>query len=175
MDSVFSLRKPDEKCLTEIRAYRQEFLDTGDEFHGDCALRHFDDPAEWLKYNPALENHEITESSWSDFDQYLFFRESDGHVVGMINYRRTEDRKLADYAGEIGFSVRPSERGKGYAKAMLKNILAKCAERGIQSTILTCNGENDASKRTILACGGTFERISTEDEHTERYVIKTTA
>ena len=90
----------------------------------------------------------------------------------MINYRRTDDEKLADYAGEIGFSVRPAERKKGYAKAMLKCCLEKCAARGIGSVILTCHRENEASKKTIVACGGTFERVSVEDENIERYLLR---
>jgi predicted acetyltransferase len=174
MNHEFTMIKPDERYLDEIRAYRQSFLDAGDEFHGDCALQHFDDPLEWLKYNRSLENHERMESSWITFDQYLYIRKSDEHIVGMINYRRTDDEKLADYAGEIGFSVRPTERNKGYAKAMLKSCLGKCSDRGISSVTLTCNRENMASKKAIIACGGTFERNSTEDENIERYTLRTT-
>ncbi len=172
MKDEFLLIKPDEKYLTDILAYRQEFLDAGDEFHGDCALRHFNDPNEWLKYNRSLENHEMTGSSWIEFDQYIMIRKSDERVVGMINYRSTNDEKLADYAGEIGFSVRPFERNKGYAKAMLKSCIKKCSEHGIRSAVLTCNKDNIASKKTIIACGGIFERNSIVNPNTERYIIQ---
>lgn len=172
MNVEFILLKPDEKYIDDISAYRNEFISSGDEFHGDCALHHFDDLLEWLKYNHSLENHEITGSSWIEFDQYIYIRKNDDRIVGMINYRRTNDVKLADYAGEIGFSVRPSERNKGYAKAMLKHCLEKCAERGINRAILTCSKENIASKKTIIACGGTFERISFEDANIERYMLR---
>lgn len=174
MKQAFTLIKPDEKYLAEICAYRQEFIDAGSEFHGDCALQHFDDPMEWLRYNRSLENHEIAESSWTEFDQYIYVRADDGRVVGMINYRSTSDEKFADYAGKIGFSVRPSERKKGYAKTMLKCCLEKCSARGISSVVLTCSKENKASRRTIIACGGTFERPSTDDENIERYILRTT-
>lgn len=139
------LLKPDAKYAEEIRSYRQEFIDSGDEFHGDCALEHFDDPLAWLSYNRALENREIAESSWRAFDQYLCVRPDDGRVVGMINYHRTDDEKLGEYAGEIGFSVRPSERRKGCAKVMLNGCLSICAARGIESAVLTCNRANQAS------------------------------
>ena len=64
INSELILMKPDERYLDEVRAYRQAFMDAGDELHGDCALAHFEDPLEWLKYNRSLENHEIEESSW---------------------------------------------------------------------------------------------------------------
>ncbi len=174
MDTGLHLVKPAAEYAEEIRAYRQEFMDTGGEFHGDCALQHFDDPLSWLSYNRALENHEIAASSWTAYDQYLCVRADDERVVGMINFRRTDDAALGEYAGEIGFSVRPSERRKGYAKAMLKECLSKCAARGIESAVLTCNRANQASRRTILACGGAFERNAHGDEGMERYLLKTT-
>ena len=91
----------------------------------------------------------------------------------MINYRRADtDEKLADYAGNIGYAVRPSERKKGYAKAMLKNCLDKCYERGIGEMIISCDKDNDVSKRTINACGGIFERFSVEVKNTERYIVR---
>jgi len=171
MNCDFSLVKPDETYLTAIGEYRRDFIASGDALgHGDCALQHFDDLAEWLAYNRALENHENFESSWKEFDQYLYVRKGDGRVIGMINYRRADnDEKLADYAGEIGYAVRPSERGKGHAKAMLAQCLARCFECGIAEIVIACNKDNTASKRVIAACGGVFERGSAEDQGVERY------
>ena len=172
MNADFVLKKPDVQDLDELWAYRDEFLRAGDEFHGDCALARFDDLQQWLDYNRALENHEIPETSWTAFDQYLYIRTGDNRIVGMINYRRTDDAELLRNAGEIGFSVRPSERNKGYAKAMLRRCLEICAQRGIRSAILTCNKENIASAKTIRACGGLCERVSPEETGMERYIIQ---
>jgi len=174
MNNAFILTKPHEKYFPAIQSYKQDFLDSGDELgHGDCALQHIDDLSAWLSYNRALENHENAESSWTAFDQYLYVRQSDGCVVGMINYRRADnDAQLADYAGNMGYAVRPSERRKGYAKAMLKACLNQCFERGIDDIVIACDKSNDASKRLIMACGGVFERFSVEDADAERYILK---
>ena len=55
-------------------------------------------------------------------------------------------------------STLPSERGKGYAKEMLRQNLDHCRRRGLDRVLVTCNRDNTASERTILANGGVFER-----------------
>ena len=51
--------------------------------------------------------------------------------------------------GDIGYSVCPSERRKGYATKMLKYALEVCKELGMKSVILGCYKSNIASSKTI--------------------------
>lgn len=46
---------------------------------------------------------------------YLAAREKDDRLVGIMDFRRRLNQNLLNYGGNIGYSVRPSERGKGYA------------------------------------------------------------
>ena len=46
---------------------------------------------------------------------YLAAREKDDRLVGIMDFRRKLNQNLLNYGGNIGYSVRPSERGKGYA------------------------------------------------------------
>ena len=46
---------------------------------------------------------------------YLAVREKDDRLVGIMDFRRRLNPYLLNYGGNIGYSVRPSERGKGYA------------------------------------------------------------
>ncbi len=39
-----------------------------------------------------------------------------GRALGFLNLRLRLNEGLQNYAGHIGYSIRPSERGKGYAK-----------------------------------------------------------
>ena len=57
---------------------------------------------------------------------------------------------------------------------MLKMGLSKCKALGIDRVLVTCNNDNEGSRRLILKNGGTYESVvydSTEDEYVERYWI----
>ena len=61
---------------------------------------------------------------------------------------------LQEYGGHIGYAVRPSERRKGYATAMLRLALQYCADLGIDAVHLGCYADNLPSIRTIERCDG---------------------
>lgn len=55
--------------------------------------------------------------------------------------------------------MRPSERGKGYAKEMLRLNLQNAKAMSIDKLLVTCNVRNGASEKTILANGGIYEKM----------------
>ncbi len=78
-------------------------------------------------------------------------------MVGVIQVRHRLNENLLNYNGHIGYAVRPGWRGKGIAKWMLRQVLHKCKGIGLDRVLITCDRENEASRRTIEACGGVFE------------------
>ena len=80
-----------------------------------------------------------------------------GRALGFLNLRLRLNEDLLNYAGHIGYSIRPSERGKGYAKEALRQGLQVAKEKNIKKTLVTCSVNNPASRAVILANGGIFE------------------
>ena len=62
-----------------------------------------------------------------------------------------------NFGGHIGYWVRPSERGRGYGKLMLRLALPKARRLGIHNALVTCDLGNTASRKVIEANGGVFK------------------
>ena len=90
--------------------------------------------------------------------------DSDGRVLGIASLRHRLTEHLLHEGGHIGYSVRPTERNKGYGTRMCAMVLEKCREMGIMRVLITCDKDNVASARVIQKNGGVLENetISTE-------------
>lgn len=80
----------------------------------------------------------------------------DGILLGEIHIRHRLTPQLENYGGHIGYLVRPSQRGKGYATKMLALIMEKARAIGLKRVMLTCDPGNIASARVIQKNGGTL-------------------
>jgi predicted acetyltransferase len=94
-------------------------------------------------------------------------------VVAVSNLRHSLNDRLRHEGGHIGYGVRPSARGSGFATAILRHTLEKAREKGIQDALVTCNRDNVASARTIMRNGGVLvsEGPLENGDILQRYVI----
>ncbi len=168
------LIEPTAEYSRQIQAYRQAFLDSGDSMDGTSGLRKFEDPLEWLDFLAKHKDPKTLPGGRVPATQFIFVREEDRKIVGMIDIRIHLSEYLEKFGGHIGYSVVPDERRKGYATKMLKAALPVCRELGITKVLVTCIQGNEGSKRTILNNGGVYESTVYEpDEQVEleRYWI----
>lgn len=112
--------------------------------------------------NYKFENYEQQETPCF---QYLLIRKSDNKMVGAVSIRPYLTKRLNDdFGGNIGDSIRPTERRKGYGTQALKLAIEKCKELNpaIKKIVLGCYKYNIGSKKCIIKNGGVLvdEKIS---------------
>ena len=166
------LVKPNLAMEAEILLYREAMQAAGSSMDGTGTLRNGISVGEWLEGNQRMENPETLPPNMVEAEQFVYVRKSDGRIVGMIQFRHTLNDYLATYGGHIGYSVRPDERKKGYARRMLADCLRYCKAFGLTRVLITCLVENEGSRRTMLANGGVYENTvhyAPEQVDLERY------
>ena len=61
---------------------------------------------------------------------------------------------LINIGGNIGYIIRPSDRGKGCATIQLQLLLEKAKDLGLDRVLVTCRENNIGSKKIIEKCLG---------------------
>ncbi|GGD84379.1 GNAT family N-acetyltransferase [Paenibacillus nasutitermitis] len=84
-------------------------------------------------------------------------------LVGAVNIRHRLNGKLLSSGGHIGYGIRPSERRKGYAGAILTEALNITRALGLSKVLVVCDQGNIGSEKTIIKYGGQLESEFTED------------
>ncbi len=170
------LRKPSREYAEQIMDYRREFLENGSSMDGCGSLRKCETAEGWLARTEQMSRPETCPKEYAVSTQYIAVRESDDRLVGMIQLRYDINHPILSlYGGHIGYSVRPSERRKGYAKEMLQQCLEKAKDAGLARVMISCDRSNLGSERTILANGGVFQcevTVEGEDEPIKRFWIE---
>ena len=150
------LLRPSAEDAERIAEYRAEFpsdrmrvtLDP-DRIPGLDYLEAYDSVQDWLRFCETMAG----KISW-----FMAVRKDDEKIVGFCCLRHglEYDDDDIEFASHIGYSIRPSERGKGYAKEQLRLALIEAKALGLQRVRIVCRDCNIGSIRTIMANGGVF-------------------
>ena len=158
--------------------YINEFKEYGSEVNGSGSLDSFLEESTYEKWLEKILSYidiaNIPEPKVPDLT-YFYVRESDDRIIGMINIRLALNDFLRKEAGHIGYSVRPTERRKGYATDMLEEGLKVLERIGINEVLVSCDKDNPASAGVIKKCGGQLKEefySQNFDETLQMYVIK---
>jgi predicted acetyltransferase len=122
----------------------------------DCLLR--GTATDWL--GPAS----------ADFDDYVtarvgvrtrwgvpstvFWYVAGEYYIGTLVIRHELTPDLAEAGGHVGYHVVAPWRRQGHATRMLAAGLAECRRLGLDRVLLTCDADNEPSRKVILANGG---------------------
>ena len=149
------LVNPTMEYKEQVMNYRKTFLEEKESFDGCAGLEECETYEEWIDFEKRLSKK--YQEEYVPSTVFLAIRELDNKLIGMIDFRHELKDFLFNYGGNIGYSVIPSERRKGYAKEMLRLMLDYCKQKGVARVLLACDKENIASKKTIIANGGVLE------------------
>ncbi len=99
----------------------------------------------------------------------------DGYFIGTFNIRHRMNWHLEKWGGHINFIIRPSMRGKGFAKKILQKGMPFASHLGIDKALITLDPENKAAIRVVEFCGGVFEDETSKSDkfpHRLRYWLE---
>ena len=162
--------------------YKEQLFEMLTEWKNDIIVNHTDmspwkiwqnDFHDFDNYLKNLDTNEETKNGWVP-DSTLFCLDKDRNIfVGAVNIRHYLNDELLKTGGHIGDGIRPSERRKGYATAMIALALDECKKLGINKVLICCDKNNIGSAKTIIRNGGVLENEVEEDGHIEqRYWIQ---
>jgi len=171
--ATIELIEPDGQYKQAVLEYRDEFIANGEVIHGSGGLDHIDTFEQWMQKARNDKHPNTVEEGRVPATQFVAVRKLDGQIVGMIQVRHELNDYLLKEGGHIGYSVRKSERRKGYATQMLQDALLFCRKIGIDHVLVTCDKDNVGSAAVIVSNGGVLEDeiIDEEGAIVQRYWI----
>ena len=158
---ILKLVRPEQKYADQVMQYKKDMAANNDSFDGCAGLEDVNTFSEWIDFENRLRQK--YGEGYVPSEVFLAVRTCDDKVVGIIDYRHPLTPFLMQYGGNIGYSILPSERRKGYASEMLRLMLDICASYGEKKVLLTCDTDNDASRSMIVKNGGELENEIIDD------------
>ena len=129
-------KEPIDVSFQQIQDYKNEFTSNNETIHGAANMINLS-IEEWVQFT---ENTKYKETVTPGFvTAHTFFALDNNKIVGIINARHELNDYLLNFGGHIGYSVRKSERRKGYAKKMLNYTSKFLFSLGLEKILITCD------------------------------------
>lgn len=169
---MFKLVKPELCYKKSAILYIEELLSYNSAIHGTGFLDRYLESSGYEEWLDEIRYLEFNSDSFKVSASTFFMVDDNDFIIGMVNIRHTLNDKLLFHGGNIGYSIRPTERGKGYAKIALFLALKECFSLGLTRVLITAEDNNVPSYRTIEALGGVMEnKVLDDGKYFRRYWI----
>ena len=122
------------------------------EFKNTAAGLTFDEFKTWLQRQDAWSRGQDLPEGYAP--QTVFWLYDDDVPVGIGKIRHSLNENSRKAGGNIGYAIDPQYRGRGYATALLSELIKQADSLGIKEKLLSVEKYNPASKRVIEKCGG---------------------
>ncbi len=132
-------------------------------FESPANGKSFDEYKLWLQKCDQSSKQVGIVNGWK-VPQTVFWLYEDGRPVGFGKIRHFLTDALRKGGGNVGYAVRPSERGRGLGTKLLALLIVEARKIGVESLLLTVRNGNTASIRVALANGGKIKKV-TEERH----------
>ena len=119
----------------------------------------------WLKGKQADAEQQGIVDGWK-VPSTTFWLYVDGKPVGLGNVRHCLTEGLRKAGGNIGYGIRPTMRGRGYGKELLRLLQEKAKQYGIEKALITIHKDNAASIAVAKANGAVIT-----EETDERFLL----
>lgn len=164
--------RPNAELKEKALDFKKEFFDHGERIiNGSERLDQMNVYEDWLCAVTNNTSEDSKDPHWVVTDTF-FALDSCDQIVGIIDFRHTLNDFLKDL-GNCGYSVRPTERKKGYASEMLKQLIDYAKDLGFHELHISVECNNQPSIRTIVKNGGVYERSFTfENEQADIYRLE---
>ncbi len=172
MEHEIYLVRPNIQLKEQALDYREEHFKNGEKvINGSELLYQIENYEEWLSSVTLNTAPKTVNENWVVTDTFFALRKSDNMIIGVIDLRHTLNDYLKDF-GNCGYSVRPSERKKGYATEMLHQLIKVAKKIGMKELQISVEKTNIGSIKVIEKNGGVYERSFTyENELADIYKI----
>ena len=180
MDVTESIKfiMPSLKHKEDAESFIQEFYEYQSDIYGSGELDEYikeSNYEDWLKkLNEDIDVANTKEGRVPGLT-YFCIRESDNKIIGMLNVRLSLNDFLYREGGHIGYSIRPTERRKGYSNQILKKAILILDRLNIKDIRISCRKNDLASIKIISKNNGELESefySETYDEEIRMYVIQ---
>ena len=158
IDNVLKLIRPRLDWENEFSSMLQEYRDAGDDwfaYESHIQERGFASYVEWLQNG---ERGVVEDNAESDLVPWTTLWLTRGHsILGVSSIRHVLTPYLLLQGGNIGYTIRPSQRRQGFGTFILSATLGEAKLLNLDEVLLVCEKENVASARIIEKNGGQRE------------------